>query len=96
VLGVLQAESMIMLLIDLAMLAVKVFALVSSISYANEAYDAANKLNKTAWVLILGIAVAVQVVLGGGIGIINLAFTVAALVYLADVRPALRSLTRRR
>ena len=38
----------------------------------------------------------VQLVLGGPLGLVNLAFTIAAFVYLADVRPALSSLTRRR
>ena len=36
-----------------------------------------------------------QVVFGGPLNIINLVFTIAAFVYLADVRPALNSLTRR-
>ncbi|MBZ5738516.1 DUF2516 family protein [Nocardioides mangrovi] len=86
----------LMSLLALLMLAVKVFAFISSLTYSNEAYDAANKLNKPAWTIILGIGVAAQLVLGGLGGIISLAFTIAALVYLADVRPALRSLTRRR
>ena len=33
---------------------------------------------------------------GGPIGLLNLVFTIAAFVYLADVRPALSNLTRRR
>jgi hypothetical protein len=36
-----------------------------------------------------------QVLFVSPLNIINLAFTIAALVYLADVRPALASLTRR-
>ena len=39
--------------------------------------------------------VAQIVLLGAPINLINLAFTIAALVYLADVRPALSALTRR-
>ena len=86
----------LMLIVELVLLVVKIFALVSCLSYSAEAYSAANKLTKPAWAIILGLGVVVQLVLGGGpIGLINLAFTVAALVYLADVRPALRSLTRR-
>ena len=85
-----------MLLVELALLAVKIFAFVNSLMYSAAAYDAANKLTKTAWNIILGLGFVVQLVLGGTLGLISLAFTIAALVYLADVRPALSSLTRRR
>ena len=57
---------------------------------------AAGKLNKAAWTIILGLGVVAQIVLAGSpLNLINLAFTFAALVYLADVKPALSSLTRR-
>ena len=93
---VLEAEANLMLLVTLALLVVKIFAFVNSLMYSAEAYDAANKLTKPAWNIILGVGVAAQLVLGGTLGLISLAFTIAALVYLADVRPALASLTRRR
>ena len=89
------AESMFMLIIALVLIAVKIFAFVNSLLYSAEAYTAANKLTKPAWTIILGRGLVVQLVFGGPLGILNLAFTIAALVYLADVRPALASLTRR-
>jgi succinate dehydrogenase/fumarate reductase cytochrome b subunit len=95
VLHVLQAETGVMLIVELVLLVVKIFAFVNSLMYSAEAYDAANKLTKPAWTIILGLGLVVQLVLGGPFGIINLAFTIAAFVYLADVRPALASLTRR-
>jgi hypothetical protein len=95
VLQVFQAETTLMLIVELALLAVKLIAFVSSLLYSAEAYHAANKLTKPAWTIILGLGLVAQVVLGGALGIISLVFTVAALVYLADVRPALSSLTRR-
>jgi len=85
-----------MAIVELVLLVVKLFAFVNSLLYSAEAYNAANKLNKPAWTIILGLGLVVQVVLGGSpVGIVNLAFTIAAFVYLADVRPALSSLTRR-
>lgn len=93
---VFQAEANLMLLVTLALLVVKIFAFVNSLMYSAAAYDAANKLTKPAWNIILGLGVVAQLVLGGALGLIGLAFTIAALVYLADVRPALASLTRRR
>jgi hypothetical protein len=85
-----------MLIVELALLAVKVFAFVNSLLWSAESYPAAGKLTKPAWTIILGLGVVVQLVFPGVINLLNLVFTVAALVYLADVRPALASLTRRR
>ena len=89
-------EGMTMLVIDIVLLAVKIYAFVNALRYSDDAYRAAGKLNKMAWCVILGLGVAAQVVLAGSpLNLINLAMTVAALVYLADVKPALSALTRR-
>jgi hypothetical protein len=95
VLTVFQAESMFMLIIELVLIAVKIFAFVNSLTYSAESYTAANRLTKPAWAIILGLGFVMQLVMGGPIGLINIVFTIAAFVYLADVRPALASLTRR-
>ena len=94
-LHVFDAELKLMLIVELVLLVVKLFAFINSLLYSAEAYNAANKLTKPAWTIILGLGLVVKLVLGGPLGIINLAFTIAAFVYLADVRPALSSLTRR-
>ncbi len=87
-------QSYFMLAVSIALLAVKVFAFVSSLLFSTESYRAAGKLTKPAWCAILGLAVACQM-LFGALNLINLALLIGALVYLADVRPALASLTRR-
>ena len=96
-LNVFAVEGSFLLIVELALLGVKIFAFVSCLMYASEAYAAANKLTKPAWGAILGLGLAVQIVMAGSspIGILNLAFTIAALVFLADVRPALAGLRRR-
>ena len=89
-------EGMTLLVIDIVLLAVKIYAFVTALRYSDQAYRTAGKLNKMAWTVILGLGVAAQVVLAGSpLNLINLAMTVAALVYLAGVKPALGSLTRR-
>jgi hypothetical protein len=89
-------ENGITLAILLVLIAVKAFAFISSLTFSGEAYSAANKLTKPAWVGILGVGLAAQLLLmGSPLSLIHLAFTIAALVYLADVRPALAELTRR-
>lgn len=52
------------------------------------AYVAANKLTKSGWLLILGVAFACVFVFG--FGLLGAAAIVAALVYFLDVRPKLR------
>jgi len=94
--NVFAIENYFMLAVALVLLAVKVFAFVSSLLWSGASYEAANKLSKPAWTIILGVGLAVQLLLAASpINFLNLAFTIAAFVYLADVRPALSSLTRR-
>lgn len=89
------AEEWINLGVAFALLVIKIFALVNALLYSAESYDAADKLNKLTWCALLGIGVLLQV-LPFPIGIVNLVLTVAAFVYLVDVRPALAGLRRRR
>jgi fucose 4-O-acetylase-like acetyltransferase len=76
------------LLVSLAMLVVKVWALVDAISRPAQAYEVAGKRTKVFWVVILVLSVIFL-----GIGILGLAALVAAIVYLVDVRPALREVS---
>lgn len=92
---VLGIESWIMLAVFFVLLAVKIYAFVSSLTFSAESYVAAGKLTKPAWTIILGLGVVLQLLPGGGGLILSLAFAIAAFVYLADVRPALAGLTRR-
>ena len=90
-------ESQFSLLVMLILLVVKIFAFVNCLMFSAESYTAAGKLSKPAWGIILGLGLVAQVVLveASPINLISLVFTIAAFVYLADVRPALTSLTRR-
>ena len=78
-------------LIALAMLAVKVWALVDAIIRPAPLYIAAGKQSKTFWVVILALSVVFL-----GIGLLGLAGLVASIVYLVDVRPAIRDLRGQR
>ncbi|MCW2712706.1 MAG: hypothetical protein JWP24_2900 [Marmoricola sp.] len=89
-------ESMILLVASLALLAVKIWAFVDALSRPAEAYVAAGKLTKQAWLLILGLTVASSLVWSSPLSIFSIVGTVAAFVYLLDAKPALASVTRRR
>jgi len=92
--SLLSIPSTVMLVVGIVLLAVKLFAFISALTFSAEHYQAAGKWTKPGWTILLCVAVIVQVFLTS-ILFLNLAMTIAAFVYLADVRPALAGLRRR-
>jgi len=88
--------SFILTVVSLVTFVAQAFAFVDALTHRAEAYLAADKLTKQAWSIILGIAVVAHMVFWDPISILNIAGIIASLVYLLDVRPTLRELTRRR
>ena len=86
---VFQFESLLGEIAFFVLLAVKVFAFVDALTRPTQAYVAAGKLTKPAWLLILGLTVASVLLWPSVIGILSIVGIVAAFVYLLDVRPAL-------
>jgi hypothetical protein len=86
--------SLIMTAVSLAMFVAQGFAFVDAVSQRPDAYVAADKMTKKAWLIILGLGVAAHMLFWSPLSILNLVGIVAALVYIVDVRPAIRSLTR--
>ena len=82
-------------LISLVMFGAQAFAFLDALSQRADAFVAGDKLTKKAWLIILGLAVVAHMLFWHPINIFNLVGIVATLVYLVDVRPTLRSLTRR-
>jgi hypothetical protein len=78
-------------LLYLAMLAFAVVALVMAALFRDDAYRAAGKQNKGFWLIILGIAVAVNLLVP--MLFLQLAGLVASIVFFVDVRPALRQVS---
>jgi hypothetical protein len=90
--AVLDPTYLLLTVLGLGALALKVWALVDACTRPGEAFPAAGKLTKPIWIAILAAAV----LLGGTsvMGLLGLVGTVAAIVYLVDVRPAVRELRR--
>jgi len=84
------------LVVLLVMLAIKGFAFINAVLYPAEAYPASSRGTKAAWTIGLGLGLVAQILIPTPLNLINLAFTIAAFVYLADVRPALAEVTSRR
>ena len=60
-----------------------------------DAYTATGKQSKKFWLIVLGVALVLTLTIGGGLGIIGIAATVAGIVYLVDVKPAIDEILRR-
>lgn len=88
-------ENGILLVISLALFAAKAFAFVDALGRPEQVFPAADKQTKKFWLLILGLFLVANMLNWHPIGLLNLIGTIAALVYLLDVRPTVRSLTSR-
>lgn len=89
-------ESGVLFLVYTALTLVKMWAMIDAIIRPAQAYLAADKLTKAGWLWILGLSLAAHLLFPRVVGLLSLAGTVAAFVYLLDVRPALAAVTRRR
>lgn len=81
---------LLLTLLTYFVLGLKIFAFADALTRPAAAYVAMGKLTKPAWLGILGLSALLGLVTGlfGLFGIVTI---VAAVVYLVDVRPAVRS-----
>lgn len=88
-------QTNVQLLLAFAQLVLVVFALADAAIRRADAYPAAGKLLKRWWLLILGVGLLLVVGFfpGGTLHIPGLAATIASIVYLVDVRPAIQQVT---
>ena len=77
--------------VGLVILATELWALIDAALRPAAAFPAADKLTKPIWTAILAGALLLSF-LFGGTSLFGLAGIVAAIVYLVDVRPAVRSM----
>jgi hypothetical protein len=78
-------------LLYMIMLVLAVVALFLAATAREDAYRAADKQKKSFWLIILGIAVAVNLFVP--MLFLQLAGVVASIVFLVDVRPALKAVS---
>ncbi|MFF4651820.1 DUF2516 family protein [Streptomyces sp. NPDC001380] len=72
----------------------KIVALADAAVRREDAYPAADKKTKAFWLLVLGLAVVLDLLFTNSVfGIFVLAGLVAAIVYMVDVRPAVRAVS---
>ena len=91
-----RVEGYVTLVLFLVLLGVKVFALCDALFHKDAAYVAADKQNKAFWLVVLVLSLVLHLLFNNQPhGLLSLVGTVAALVYLLDVRPTLRSMHHR-
>ena len=72
--------------LSLVLFAVKVFALADCVARKPAVFEYRSQVSRNGWLVILGLAVVAHVVSLSPLSILNLLGTVAALVYLAQLR----------
>lgn len=90
-----DAEFWLLRVVQIGMLALQLWALADCVTRRSAAFTAAGKLSKLAWVgitVMAAIFTALLGLMGGGL-ILVLIGLVASLVYLTDVRPAVREIS---
>jgi hypothetical protein len=86
-------ESLVFLVLYWGVLALAVWAFVDSLIRPAAGFVAAGKLTKPGWAAITGLA-ALIIFWRGPMDFLGLPAVIAAVVYLVDVRPAVRGLRR--
>lgn len=81
----------LLMLLDLGVFVLALWAFVDALIRPAPAFVAAGKQTKQIWLLILGAGLFLTLIgLGGFLGLLGAVVAVASIVYLVDVRPAVR------
>lgn len=89
-------EGAVVLVLWVVLLAVKGFAFVDCVRRPTAAFPAVGRQTKPLWLILTGVALLLGLLPGQTLDLLGLAGTVAALVYLFDVRPRVQEITGRR
>ncbi|WP_030267739.1 DUF2516 family protein [Streptomyces sp. NRRL B-24484] len=81
--------------LSVAIIGFKLFAFVDAAFRREDAYRAADKKTKGFWLIVLGLALGLDLLLGANVlgNFLTLIGLVAAIVYVVDVRPAIKQIT---
>ena len=92
--GVFGLDNALLSLLSLAILVLQAWALIDCVIRPTKAFEAAGKLSKPAWVAITALAALLTFWQQNPMTLFGLPAVIAAIVYLVDVRPAVRGLPR--
>ena len=86
-----EIQGLLSFALSVVLFGVKAFALVDCVVRKPAQFIDATQVSKNGWLVILGLAVLAHIVSPNPLGILNLLGTVAALVYLAQLRGSSRA-----
>nr|MCW2727711.1 hypothetical protein [Aeromicrobium sp.] len=81
-----EVQGSLMMILSIALFAAKGFALVDCVARRSAQFTHLDTLPKQTWLIVLGLALLAHLLFWYPLGLLNLIGTVAALVYLAQVR----------
>jgi hypothetical protein len=81
-----EVQGGLLTVLSIALFAAKGFALVDCVARRPSQFDYLDTLPKKTWLIVLGLTVAAHAIWWYPLGLLSLVGTVAALVYLAQVR----------
>lgn len=88
--------STFIMVVSYSLLAFKVLVLIDVLRREQQAFPAADRQTKGRWLLFTGGAVLGHLISFNPAALLNIAGTIAAIVYWVDVRPRIQSLYRNR
>ena len=94
--SIFAVPSLITLVFVVIQLVVVGFALIDATRHRPDAFPAVDRGTKVGWLIGLGLAFVAHLLIRDPLSFIKLIGTVAAIVYLVDVRPSLRAIPGRR
>ena len=84
----LNPGDLLLWIVGLGLLVLKGYAFVDCLRRGDAAFPAHGKLTKPAWLAITGFSALFQLLFGGVLNLPSILGTVAAIVYVVDVKPA--------
>jgi hypothetical protein len=87
-------SGLVLLVIGLAQLAALVFSLLHAIRVRADAFPAAGKQSKLFWSALLAVSLVLRLTISSPLDLFGIIATIAAIVYIVDVRPAINDVLR--
>lgn len=87
-------SGLVLTVVSLAQLAALVFGLSHAIRVRSDAFSAAGKQSKMFWASLLGVSLVLRLTISSPLDLFGVIASIAAIVYIVDVRPALNDVLR--
>ncbi len=85
---------LVLTVVGIAQLAALVFSLTHAVRVRADAFTAAGKQSKVFWASLLGVSLVLRLTISSPLDLFGIIATIAAIVYIVDVRPAINDILR--